>query len=145
MDSIGNILRDKGSSVRTTTPDTTVQSAVEAMCKAHVGALVVIHGTSIVGIFSERDLMMRVVLTGRDPAGTQVGDVMTRGVLCVPPELPVRDAMAVITRRRVRHLPVVEETRLVGIISIGDLVRWRIRDCEQEIGHLREYFAGYPV
>jgi CBS domain-containing protein len=115
------------------------------MCTAHVGALVVTEGNSIVGMFTERDLMTRVVLAGRDPARTQIADVMTRGALCVAPQMPVSDAMTIVTRRRVRHLPVVEGPRLVGLVSIGDLVRWRIRDCEHEIGHLREYVAGYPV
>ena len=70
---------------------------------------------------------------------------MTREVVCVRPDLSVRDAMAIITRRRVRHLPVVGRSGVVGVVSIGDLVRWKIRDCEAEIDHLRDYFAGYPV
>jgi CBS domain-containing protein len=145
MDTLELILQDKGYTVHTTTLDATVRSAVEAMCGAHVGALVVMNDESVVGMFTERDLMSRVVLEGRDPSRTHVGDVMTRGVFCVPQSLSVHDAMTVVTQRRVRHLPVMAGARLIGLVSIGDLVRWRIRDCEQEIGHLRDYFAGYPV
>jgi CBS domain-containing protein len=145
MDSIALILRDKGSAVRTIGPEASVRTAVELMCHARIGALLVMSGEAIAGVFSERDLMSRVVLAGRDPSRTHVGDVMTREVVCVRPDLSVRDAMAIVTRCRVRHLPVVDHSGVVGVVSIGDLVRWRIRDCEAEIDHLREYFAGYPV
>jgi CBS domain-containing protein len=145
MDSLELILRDKGGAVHVTNPEASVRSAVEAMCHSHVGALLVMTGDEIVGIFSERDLMTRVVLHGRNPATTRVADVMTREVLCVKPSFSVSDAMSLVTRRRVRHLPVKDGSRLVGIVSIGDLVRWRIRDFEREIDHLRNYFAGYPV
>jgi signal-transduction protein with cAMP-binding, CBS, and nucleotidyltransferase domain len=139
------ILRDKGSKVHVTNPQTTVRSAVELMCESHIGALLVMTSGVIVGMFSERDLMARVVLAGRDPETTRVGDVMTRDVVCVDSGLSVSDAMAIVTMRRVRHLPVSEGLRVVGLVSIGDLVRWRIRDYEEEIDHLRNYFAGYPV
>jgi signal-transduction protein with cAMP-binding, CBS, and nucleotidyltransferase domain len=115
------------------------------MCRARIGALLVMKDDDIAGIFSERDLMTRVVLAGRDPGRTRVGDVMTREVVCVPRNTTVRDAMALVTRLRVRHLPVMEGPHLVGIVSIGDLVRWRIRDYEEEISHLRGYIAGYPA
>jgi CBS domain-containing protein len=145
MDSIRQILREKGSRIHVTTPHATVRNAVESMCESHIGALLVLSGDLLAGVFSERDLMVRVVLAGLDPETTRVGDVMTRDVVCVDASLPVDDAMAVITRRRIRHLPVSDGKRLVGLVSIGDLVRWRIRDCEVEIDHLRNYFAGYPV
>lgn len=145
MDSIHAILRDKGGSIHATNPDTTVRSAVEAMCSAHIGALLVMRGEAMAGIFSERDLMTRVVLAGRDPATTRVGDVMTREVICVKRSLSVAEAMALLTRHRVRHLPVKDGARVVGIVSIGDLVQWQIRDLDQEVDHLRSYFAGYPV
>jgi CBS domain-containing protein len=145
MDSIELILRDKGGAVHVTSPGATVRAAVESMCRAHIGALLVMNGDVIEGIFSERDLMNRVVLLGRDPATTLVAEVMTREVLYVKPSLSVADAMSLVTRRRVRHLPVKEGSRLVGMVSIGDLVRWRIRDFEREIDQLRNYFAGYPV
>jgi signal-transduction protein with cAMP-binding, CBS, and nucleotidyltransferase domain len=145
MDTLQMILRDKGSKVHVTNPQTTVRSAVELMCESHIGALLVMTSGVIVGMFSERDLMTRVVLAGRDPETTRVGDVMTRDVVCVDSGLSVSDAMAIVTMRRVRHLPVSEGLRVVGLVSIGDLVRWRIRDYEEEIDHLRNYFAGYPV
>jgi CBS domain-containing protein len=145
MDTIQMILRDKGSKVHLTNPRTTVRSAVELMCESHIGALLVMSSGVIVGMFTERDVMTRVVLAGLDPETTRVEDVMTRDVVCVDSGLSVTDAMAVVTMRRVRHLPVSEGSRIVGLVSIGDLVRWRIRDYEEEIDHLRNYFAGYPV
>jgi signal-transduction protein with cAMP-binding, CBS, and nucleotidyltransferase domain len=145
MDSIQHILRDKGGKVHVTSPHATVRSAVESMCEAHVGALLVMTGGAVAGIFSERDLMVRVVLAGRDPETTRVGEVMTRNVVCVNAGLSIDDAMAVVTRRRIRHLPVSDGSRVVGLVSIGDLVRWRIHASESEIDHLRNYFAGYPV
>jgi CBS domain-containing protein len=100
---------------------------------------------TLVGIFSERDVMSRVVLVGLDPKRTCVGEVMTRDVVCVETDVSPDEAMAIITNRRLRHLPVVEGRRVVGVVSIGDLVRWAIRDREQSIEQLRDYVTGrYP-
>jgi CBS domain-containing protein len=139
------ILEIKGRKLHLITPEATVLDAVDAMSRAHVGALLVMEDQALLGIFSERDLMTRVVLARRDPSLTRVGEVMTRDVHCIPPDLSPRAAMALVTDRRVRHLPVVEGGRVVGIVSIGDLVRWTIRDREHEIQQLNEYVAGrYP-
>jgi CBS domain-containing protein len=100
---------------------------------------------TLVGIFSERDLMTRVVLAPRDPALTRVGDVMTRDVFCVRSDVSRHDAMDLITTRRVRHLPVVDGRRLIGVVSIGDLVRWTLREREHAIEQLQDYVTGrYP-
>jgi CBS domain-containing protein len=115
------------------------------MCRAHVGALLVMRDQTIVGIFSERDLMTRVVLARRDPALTRVGDVMTHDVICVRGDLSPHEAMDLVTTRRVRHLPVVDGRRPIGVVSIGDLVRWTLRDREHAIEQLQDYVTGrYP-
>jgi CBS domain-containing protein len=145
MEPLELILEGKGREVYVVTPDDTVMDAVDAMCRAHVGALLVVDCDELVGIFSERDLMTRVLLARRDPSQTRVGDVMTREVRCVPADVAPREAMGIVTDLRVRHLPVVEGRRIVGVVSIGDLVRWCVRDSERQIEQLHEYVTGrYP-
>ena len=146
MNTLESILDTKGRSLHVIPPDATVLEAVEAMCRAHVGALLVMEeGQKLSGVFSERDLMMRVVLKGRDASRIPVREVMTRELVCVEPNTAPRQAMALMTDHRVRHLPVVEGKRVVGLVSIGDLVRWTIRDREREVEQLHEYISGrYP-
>ena len=115
------------------------------MCAARVGALLVMEGMALLGIFSERDLMTRVLLSRRDPARTLVKDVMTQRTICIGLGVSPRDAMALMTNRRVRHLPVVKDNVIVGIVSIGDMVRWALHDREREVEELRGYVVGqYP-
>ncbi len=145
MDPLDLIMEEKGNNVHVVSRDCSVLAAVEAMSVAHVGALLVMDDSRLAGIFSERDLMRRVVLEQRDPACTPVGDVMTHEVVCVPRDCTPRNAMELLTERRVRHLPVVDGNRIVGIISIGDLVRWTIRDREQQLEEMTDYVTGrYP-
>jgi CBS domain-containing protein len=145
MLSLDLILEEKGHGLHVTAPEATVIEAVDMMCQARVGALLVMQSDTLVGIFSERDVMSRVVLVGLDPKRTCVGEVMTRDVVCVETDVSPDEAMAIITNRRLRHLPVVEGRRVVGVVSIGDLVRWAIRDREQSIEQLRDYVTGrYP-
>ncbi|WP_437276544.1 CBS domain-containing protein [Sorangium sp. So ce375] len=142
MDNIGEILNRKGRNVYTIPPDATVFEAVQSMCMRRVGALLVSIDGSPSGIISERDVMARVILARRDPAETPVAEVMTCEVVCVEPSTPARQAMAVMTERRCRHLPVVQDGRVVGMISIGDLVHWISREQEFEIRMLTEYVQG---
>ena len=146
MKPIERILEAKGRELSVTALSDTVLAATEAMCAARVGSLLVMDGDVLRGIFSERDLLTRVVLARRDPSTTSVGDVMTTDVVCIAPDLPVRDAMAIMTERRVRHLPVVALDRhVIGLVSIGDLVRWTLEENTVEIDHLRGYVEGrYP-
>jgi CBS domain-containing protein len=145
MRPIESILETKGHSLRVTAPGDTVLAATEAMCAAHVGSLLVMDGAVLRGIFSERDLLTRVVLARRDPSTTRVGDVMTTDVVSIAPDLSVRDAMGIMTERRVRHLPVVLDRCVIGLVSIGDLVRWTLEENTVEIDHLRGYVEGrYP-
>jgi len=145
MKPIGRILEAKGRELSVTALGDTVLAATEAMCAARVGSLLVMDGDVLRGIFSERDLLTRVVLARRDPSTTMVGDVMTTEVVCIAPDLSVRDAMGIMTERRVRHLPVVRDRRVIGLVSIGDLVRWTLEENTVEIDHLRGYVEGrYP-
>jgi CBS domain-containing protein len=145
MPSLDLILEEKGRFLHVIAPEATVTEAANMMCQARVGALLVMLSNTLVGIFSERDVMSRVVLVGLDPKATRVGDVMTRDVVCVATDVSPDEAMAIITDRRMRHLPVVEGRRVVGVVSIGDLVHWAIRAREQSIEQLYDYVNGkYP-
>jgi CBS domain-containing protein len=115
------------------------------MCAEKVGALLVCDAGKPVGMFTERDLMNSVILARLDPATTTVGEVMSREVVYVEPTAAAAEAMAVMTERRCRHLPVASEGQLMGLISIGDLVRWASRNQEFEIRKLTDYIHGkYP-
>ncbi len=145
MPSLDLILEEKGRYLHVIAPEATVIEAATMMCQARVGALLVMRSNTLVGIFSERDVMSRVVLAGLDPKATCVGDVMTRDVVCVAIDVSPDEAMAIITDRRMRHLPVIEGRRVVGVVSIGDLVHWAIRAREQSIEQLYDYVNGkYP-
>lgn len=145
MKPIERILETKGHHLSVAAAGDTVLAATEAMCAAHVGSLLVMDGDVLRGIFTERDLLKRVVLARRDPSTTRVGDVMTTDVVCIAHDLSVREAMEIVTKRRVRHLPVVLDGRVIGLVSIGDLVRWTLEENTVEIDHLRGYVEGrYP-
>ena len=145
MSALRTILEGKGTTVQYVGPDVTVLEAVNRMCRSHIGALLVEEHDEAIGIITERDIMMRLVLEKRDPAGTRVADIMTRDVLCIDPDQEPEQAMAMMTEHRVRHLPVVEGRRVVGILSIGDLVRWASRNQDFEIRSLYDYVNGvYP-
>jgi CBS domain-containing protein len=145
MEPVRNILSDKGRELFFIGSDATVLKAVELMCDKRVGALLVQDAGAPIGMFSERDVMTRVVLARRDPSSTRVGDVMTRDVVVIKPETSTTEAMALMTSRRCRHLPVVESGRVIGLVSIGDLVRAASREREFEIQLLHDYITGkYP-
>lgn len=142
---LSDLLRHKGSHVSRVAPESTVQDAVRQMNRERVGALLVMVGDTIVGIFTERDLLSRVVAEDRSPAKTRVGDVMTTEIVAVKPSRTVGEAMQIVSEKRVRHLPVVEDGRLLGIISSGDLTRWTVAEKEGLIHSLMDYIQGtYP-
>lgn len=142
MDSVSSILEDKGRAVHFIGPSATVHAAVEMMCARRVGALLVATTEATLGIVSERDILTRVILERREPERTRVDEVMTRDVVCVGPHTSPREAMAVMTERRCRHLPVVSGGAVVGMISIGDLVRAASREQEFQLRMLTEYVHG---
>jgi CBS domain-containing protein len=146
MASLQSVLEAKGHYLYVVAPTDTVYDAVEVMCDAHIGAVLVMAGDFLSGIFSERDLMTRVVLAMRDPTTTLIGEVMTPGAICAPPETRVHDAMVLMTERRVRHVPVVDRRgKILGVVSIGDLVSTIAAERENEIEQLHDYVMGrYP-
>ncbi len=139
------LLEHKQGAIHSVTPDMTVAAAVELINAMKVGAVLVMSGERLVGIFTERDVLRRVVGERRSPETTRVSDVMTRELIVMRPAATVQDAMTVVAERRFRHLPIVEEGRVLGIISAGDLNHWLIRNREVDIQQLVEYISGkYP-
>jgi CBS domain-containing protein len=146
MDTVGAVLQEKGHQVFTIGPEASAWEAAQAMDRHNVGSLLVVDKEVPVGIFSERDLMRRVVVPGKDPKKVKVKEVMSKDVTVVEPTTRVKEAMAIMTERRCRHLPVVEGGRIVGLVSIGDLVRWLSRDQAFQIRMLEQYITGtYPA
>ncbi|BDG10873.1 CBS domain-containing protein [Anaeromyxobacter paludicola] len=140
------LLAQKTGEVQTVSPEMTVCAAVELINARKIGSVLVTDGDRLIGIFTERDVLRRVVGERRDPARTRVADVMTRELVVMKPTSTVQDAMTVVAERRCRHLPIVEDGKLVGVISAGDLNAWLIRDREFDIEQLVDYINGkYPA
>lgn len=145
-DSLTAVLSQKGDEVYNVTPESSVLEAVQKMNQEHVGALLVCSEGKLVGIFTERDVLIRVVDRGCDPSATRVAEVMTRELVVVKPSTSVEEAMAIVTEKRCRHLPVMEEGELRGLVSIGDLTRWVTRNQQVQIQDLVNYITGkYPA
>jgi CBS domain-containing protein len=139
------IIEEKGGKVHSIAPTATVVEAVDAMNAVGVGALMVLDADQPVGIISERDLLRRVVGKRLDPESAKVADVMTRDLVVIKPDVDIEDAMAVVSEKRVRHLPVVENGKLLGVVSSGDLTRWATRDRDVQIKQLIDFITGkYP-
>ena len=141
MTIVRHILDKKGQLVWTIRPDDTVFAAIEEMARKNVGALVVVENGDPIGIFTERHYARNVFLKGRSSPTTEVKDVMRTGFLYVTPERTVEECMAIMTAERVRHLPVMDDGNLVGLISIGDLVKSIIEDREFIIDQLTNYIT----
>ena len=140
------LLQHKGSHVCHVEPETTVRDAVTLMSSERVGALLVMHDEEIIGIFTERDLLNRVIGKGLHSSDTFIHEVMTNHVVVVKPTLTVREAMQVVTEKRFRHLPVVMDGHLLGMVSSGDLTRWIVAEEEGVIHTLMDYIYGtYPA
>lgn len=143
MATVRDILTKKGSQVWSIGGDTSVLQAAQFMTAHKVGALLVLDADRIVGMFSERDILQRVVAEGRDPTQTAIADVMTTEVACCTPETSLEEARGAMKNRRIRHLPVVDgDEKLLGVISIGDLNAFQVADQEQTIFMLNEYLYG---
>lgn len=139
---IKEILGYKGGTVHQVSPDDSVLEAIELMNFRKVGAVVVTREEYPVGMFTERDVLTRVVPAGLDAGRTSVSDVMSTDLVVIKPTISVEDALRIITQKKRRHLPVLDEGRLVGLISVGDLTRWLVREHENEIETLLEYIGG---
>lgn len=142
MTTVRNIMRRKGNGVYSVAPDSTVAAALQLMLDKDVGALVVIKDNAIAGIFSERDFARKVILKGTSVFEATVSDLMTPDVITVTPDQSIDECMTLMTANRIRHLPVLENRALVGIVSIGDIVAALISEKEQLIVQLENYISG---
>lgn len=139
MKTVKQLLEVKGRVVHGITPDASVFDAIKLMAEKGIGALVVLEAGRLAGMVSERDYARKVILVGRSSQTTAVRDIMTDKVVTVRSEQTVEDCMALMTEKRIRHLPVVDSGRLAGVVSIGDLVKEVIADREETIKHLESY------
>jgi CBS domain-containing protein len=142
MKTVKELLREKGSEVWSIGPDALVYDAIKLMAEKNVGALVVKEGEHLIGVISERDYARKIILAGRRSRETPVRDAMTSRVLFAAPSETVEECMAVMTEKRFRHLPVVENDQLLGLISMGDLVKAVIAEQQFVIEQLEHYITG---
>ena len=139
MKSLKQLIGAKGSQIYSVAPDAKVIEALQLMAHKDVGALLVMDGDKLVGIISERDYARKVILHSRSSQDVPVREIMTSGVITVDPTRTVEECMALVTQKRIRHLPVMESGNLIGLVSIGDLVKEVIAEQEQTIKQLESY------
>ncbi len=142
MRSVQQLLEEKRAGVMSIEPGASVLDALKLMAERDVGALVVLDGEKLVGIFSERDYARKIILLGKTSKDTSVSEIMTPKVVCVRPEQTAEECMSVMTDKRVRHLPVVSDKKVIGVISIGDVVRAMLSDQQQTIEQLEQYIMS---
>lgn len=142
MKTVKEILEAKGTEIWSVQPSDTVLDSLKLMADKGIGSLLVMDGEKLMGIVTERDYARKVILEGKSSKDTSVSDVMTRKILCVSPERTVDECMALMTDKRARHLPVVDHKRVVGVVSIGDLVKTLINEQQILIDQLQHYITG---
>jgi CBS domain-containing protein len=142
---VDTVLKAKGSAVWSVAPDLTVFEAIKVLADKNVGALLVMDGETLVGVFSERDYTRKVALAGKNSKTTRVREIITGKIVTVSLRSTVEECLRLMTDQRVRHLPVLEQNRVVGILSIGDLVNWIITAQRAAISQLQDYIAGSYV
>ncbi len=142
MTTVRHLLERKGHALHTVEPEDPVLDAIRKMAEHHVGALLVMRGDSLMGIISERDYARKVILLGRASAETPVWQIMSTPVITVGLSNTVEECMRLVTERRIRHLPVLDGPRVIGMISIGDLVKAVIEDQQQQIEQLESYIRS---
>ncbi len=145
MKTVKQILDGKEHATWSVAPDSLVYDALQLMAGKEIGALLVLEGGKLVGVISERDYARKVILRGKSSLDTPVKEIMTQDVVWVRPEWTVEECMAVVTEKRIRHLPVLVDDQVVGIISIGDLVKAVIDEKDFTIKQLESYITGKPV
>jgi CBS domain-containing protein len=142
MATINEVLKEKGGGVIGVEPSATVYQAIEQMVESNCGSLLVMHDGDIAGIFTERDYLRKVALQGRTSHDTAVQEVMTSPVVVCVAGTEIDEALAMMTDRRIRHLPVVDDGKVVGVVSIGDLVKFKTKEQEFRIGYLEDYIGA---
>lgn len=142
MKTVSQLLQQKGHNIWSIAPDATVYDALELMADKNIGAVLVMDGENLVGILSERDYARKVILKARFSRDTLVREIMTEKVVCVRPDQSVEECMALMTAKRIRHLPVTEGSKVIGVISIGDAVKAVISEQEFIIEQLENYISG---
>ena len=142
MRNVSQIMERKGSQVVSVTRASPVLEAIRVMAEHHIGAVLVMEGEQLLGILSERDYARKVILQGRSSHDTPVAVIMSSPVVCVGPHDSIAECMSIMTEKHIRHLPVIEGERVIGVVSIGDLVKELIEEQKQEISLLQQYIAG---
>ncbi|MFT6034281.1 MAG: CBS domain-containing protein [Arenicella sp.] len=142
MTTVGNLLNIKGHEIWSITPDKSVFEALEMMAEKNVSGLLILENDKLVGIFTERDYARKLILKGKLSKSTKVGDLMTKNILYVETQNTIEDCMTLMTNKRVRHLPVLKSNRLIGILTIGDLVKQIISEQQTTINQLENYISG---
>jgi CBS domain-containing protein len=142
MINIRDILGERKPTIYSVTPETTVYHALEKMSAHDVGSVLIMEQDQLLGIFTERDYMKKIILHDRSSKSTPVKEVMTSNPICVTPANTLDEGLAIITKERVRHLPVIEDRKIVGVLSIGDLVKKKISDLSTTIKHLNDYIIS---
>ncbi len=141
MGSVKNILDSKGYSIFSVEPTITVYHAIELMCEKNIGGLLIVENNKLVGIFTERDYARKLILKGKSSRDTSIGELMTANPYTVSTKSSIEECMQIMSDRHFRHLPVVDDDKLVGMISIGDVVRQVINDQKSVIEHLQQYIT----
>jgi CBS domain-containing protein len=141
MGKVKEILSTKGNIIYSVTPDVVVFRAIELMCEKNIGGLLIMEGNKLVGIFTERDYARKLILKGKSSKDTPIGDLMTPNPFTVTPENSIEDCMEIMTDKHIRHLPVVFEGTVLGMISIGDVVKSVIQEQRSIIEHLESYIS----
>lgn len=139
---ISDIIESRNGDIFMTGPDESVETIAALLAEKRIGALPIVHKGEVMGIFSERDLVYGVAAKGAAFLGTKVSDVMTKPAICIGSDLNIITALSLMTKRRIRHLPVVDGTDIVGFVSIGDLVKYRIDKIESEAAAMRDYIQA---
>ena len=142
MTTIAQLLNTKGNQVWSVEPKATIFKALEIMSEKEIGALLVMENGKLTGIFSERDYARKVILKGKSSKETPVGELMTKKVFYMDPQKTINDCMAMMTAKRIRHVPVIKDNQVMGIVTIGDVVNQIISEQEVTINHLENYITG---
>ena len=142
MTTIAQLLNAKGNQIWSVEPKATIFEALEIMSEKEIGALLVMEDGKLTGIFSERDYARKVILKGKSSKETPVGELMTKKVFYIDSQKTINDCMAMMTAKRIRHVPVIEDNQVMGIVTIGDVVNQIISEQEVTINHLENYITG---